>query len=285
MRTVYLNGEYLPEDQAKVSIFDRGFLFADSVYEVTAVLDGKLVDFYEHMDRLKRSLNAIELGLDLSAEEILEAHRQLIQENNLAEGLIYLQVSRGNAERDFLFPDKSQAQPSVVMFSQEKKLLNNPLATKGLKVVTFDDLRWQRCDIKSTQLLYSSLAKTRAIQAGADDCWLVRDGVISEGSSSNAFIVTANNEILTHPGNHKILSGITRAALMECADKLSLKIIERPFAVKDVKNAIEAFSTSSSSFVLPMVEIDGVMIGDGTLGQVFKLLRETYIQLAQKRSI
>ncbi|MCP1198647.1 D-amino-acid transaminase [Notoacmeibacter sp. MSK16QG-6] len=277
MRTVYVNGDYLPEDEAKISVFDRGFLFADAVYEVTSVLDGKLIDFAGHMARLSRSLSELDMPAPVSDEEMLDIHRTLVTENGIEEGMIYLQVTRGAADRDFLFPD-AETRPNLVLFTQKKSLVDSPLAARGQKVVSADDLRWRRSDIKTTQLLYASWAKSQAHAKGADDVWLVRDGLVTEGSSNNAYIVTTDGTIVTRQLSSDILSGITRQAVLQCARELQIKVEERPFTPDEVKAAREAFSTSASSFVCPVIEIDGVAIGEGEPGPVARRLREIYIE-------
>ncbi|MBW8636093.1 D-amino-acid transaminase [Hoeflea sp. WL0058] len=284
MRTVYVNGAYVPEDQAKVSVFDRGFLFADGVYEVTSVLDGKLIDFGGHCKRLRRSLGELEMRLDLSDEDLLAIHRELVARNDIDEGMIYLQVTRGAADRDFVFPPEDTP-PTVVLFTQKKPLIESALAARGQKVITIEDKRWSRCDIKTVQLLYPSLAKMEAKAKGADDAWLVRDGFVTEGSSNNAYIVTSDGTIVTRDISSAILSGITRQAVLECARDLQMKIEERPFSVEEAENAVEAFSTSASGFVVPAVEIDGKPIGDGKPGPVATRLRSVYIEKMRQAAI
>ncbi len=284
MRTVYVNGDYVPEDQAKVSVFDRGFLFADGVYEVTSVLDGKLIDFGGHYKRLRRSLGELDMRLDLSDEDLLAIHRELIARNDIDEGMIYLQVTRGAADRDFVFPPEDTP-PTVVLFTQKKPLIESALAARGQKVITIEDKRWSRCDIKTVQLLYPSLAKMEAKANGADDAWLVRDGFVTEGSSNNAYIVTSDGTIVTRDISSLILSGITRQAVLECARDLQMKIEERPFSVEEAESAVEAFSTSASGFVVPAVEIDGKPIGDGKPGPVATRLRSVYIDKMRQAAI
>ena len=284
MRTVYVNGDYVPEDQARVSVFDRGFLFADGVYEVTSVLDGKLIDFGGHSNRLRRSLGELEMRLDLSDEDLLAIHRELVARNDIDEGMVYLQVTRGAADRDFVFPPEDTP-PTVVLFTQKKPLIESALAARGQKVITIDDKRWSRCDIKTVQLLYPSLAKMEAKAKGADDAWLVRDGFVTEGSSNNAYIVTSDGTIVTRDISSLILSGITRQAVLECARDLQMKIEERPFSVEEAENAVEAFSTSASGFVVPAVEIDGKPIGDGKPGPVATRLRAVYIDKMRQAAI
>lgn len=284
MRTVYVNGDFVAEDEAKISVFDRGFLFADGVYEVTSVLDGKLVDFRGHCARLRRSLSELHMNLDLTDEQLLDIHRQLVGVNELNEGLVYLQVTRGAADRDFVFPPAGTP-ATTVLFTQVKALLDNPMAARGQKITTIDDLRWSRCDIKTVQLLYPSLAKMEALSKGADDAWLVRDGLVTEGSSNNAYIVTQDGTIVTRDISNLILQGITRKAVLECARQLQMKIEERPFSVAEAQSAREAFSTSATGFVNPVVEINGKVIGSGEVGTVARQLRETYVVEMRKSVI
>ena len=284
MRTVYVNGVFCPEDAAKISIFDRGFLFADAVYEVVSVLDGKLIDFAGHMARLGRSLGELSLPAPVSDDELLAIHRRLLAENELREGAVYLQVTRGAADRDFLFPPEDTP-PSLVMFTQAAALRDKPAAKTGLKVVTMPDLRWARRDIKTVQLLYSSMAKTEAKRLGADDAWLVEDGCVTEGSSNNAYIVDASGALITRPLSHAILPGITRAAVLRLAGETGMAVEERLFTVEEALGAREAFITSASSFVLPVVEIDGKQIGDGRPGEIAQRLRSIYIEEAMKTAV
>lgn len=282
MRTVYVNGDYVPENEAKVSVFDRGFLFADAIYEVAAVLDGKLVDFPAHTKRLHRSAGELGMRVDVSDEELLDIHRQLVERNGIDEGMVYLQMTRGAVDRDFVF-DTDALTPTLVLFTQKKKLIEAPVASNGLRIVTIEDLRWGRCDIKTTQLLYPSLAKVEAQKKGADDAWLVRDGKVMEGTSNNAFIVTRDGAIVTRPLSNAILPGITRATLMSYAEATGTKIEERIFTVAEARDAAEAFVTSASVFVGPVVSIDGVELSGGKPGPVATRLREVYIAESRKR--
>ncbi|RLQ89327.1 D-amino-acid transaminase [Notoacmeibacter ruber] len=284
MQTVYVNGDYLPKDEAKISVFDRAFLFADAVYEVTSVIGGKLVDFAGHMARLHRSLGELDIEPPVSDDEMLDIHRRLVAENAIEEGMIYLQVTRGTADRDFLFPEKD-VRPNLVLFAQAKSLIDNPFVERGQKIVSMEDLRWRRCDIKTTQLLYASWAKSLAHADGADDAWLVRDGFITEGTSNNAYIVKEDGTIVTRQLSEDVLSGITRSAVLECARQLQMKVEERPFTVEEAKAAAEAFSTSASSFVNPVVEIDGSTIGNGAPGPVARRLREIYLEKSRAAAI
>ncbi len=284
MRTVYVNGDFVPEDEARISVFDRGFLFADSVYEVTSVLDGKLLDFAAHMRRLRRSLGELAMKAPASEDELLDIHRRLVRDNAVGEGMVYMQVTRGAADRDFLFPAEDVL-PSLVLFTQAKPLVASPSAARGQAVVTKDDLRWGRSDIKTTQLLFASMMKTLAHDEGVDDVWFLRDGKVTEGSSNNAWIVTADGTIVTRDLSPDILSGITRAAVLECARELQMKIEERPFTVDEAKAAKEAFNTSASIFVMPVVSIDGDAIGEGRPGPVARRLREIYIEKSRAGAI
>lgn len=284
-RTVYLNGEYLPEAEAKVSIFDRGFVMADGVYEVTSVLQGKLLDFPGHLKRLARSLSELQMRNPLSDEEWLAIHRKLVELNAIDEGLVYLQVTRGNAgDRDFAFPPENTP-PTVVLFTQSKPgLADNPQAKTGLRVVSVPDLRWSRRDIKTVQLLYPSLAKMEAKHRGADDAWLVEDGFVTEGTSNNTYIVK-NGKIITRQLSSDILHGITRASLLRYAAEAQMQIEERPFTIEEAQAADEAFFTSASAFVMPVIEIDGAKVGGGGVGPVATRLRELYLEESLKSAI
>ena len=282
-RTVFVNGDYVPEQQAQVSVFDRGFLFADGVYEVTSVIDGKLVDFPGHCARLGRSLR--ELGIPAPCDDaaLLAMHHELIARNGLNEGLIYMQVTRGAEDRDFTWSDTLA--PTLVAFTQAKSLVNSPLAARGAKVISVPDLRWQRRDIKTVQLLYPSLAKMQARAAGKDDAWLVEDGYVTEGTSNNAFILTRDGVLVTRNLSNAILHGITRAAVTRLAGEAGLRFEERPFTVEEVRKASEAFVTAATSFVTPVVEIDNTAIGNGEPGPVATRLRQLYIDEARRTAI
>ncbi|WP_284266621.1 D-amino-acid transaminase [Roseicyclus amphidinii] len=283
-RTVYVNGEYLPEDQAKVSIFDRGFLFADGVYEVTSVLGGKLIDFAGHAKRLQRSLDELQMANPVTEEELLEIHRELVRANGIEEGLIYLQITRGAADRDFAYP-AAGTQPTIVLFTQAKPgLADAPAAKTGIKVISIEDQRWGRRDIKTVQLLYPSMGKMMAKAAGADDAWMVEDGHVTEGTSNNAYIVKGNTIVTRHLGT-EILHGITRAAVLRFAREAQMTVEERPFTVEEAKAADEAFITSASSFVMPVVEMDGTPIGTGAPGHVTARLREIYLDEMRKAAV
>ena len=281
-RTVFVNGSYLPEDQATVSVFDRGFLMADGVYEVTSVLDGKLIDFDGHTRRLHRSLDELDMQAPCSDDELLEMHRELIRLNGIDQGMIYLQVTRGNpGDRSFLFPDDS-VKPTIVAFTQNiPNLADAPAAKTGFKVISVPDIRWGRRDIKTVQLLYPSMAKMMAKKAGVDDSWMVEDGLVTEGTSNNAYIIKGNR-IITRQLTNDILHGITRTAVLRFAAEAQFEVEERPFTVAEAQAADEAFATAATIFVMPVVEIDGQPVGAGKPGPVVARLRELYIEEMRK---
>jgi len=279
-RTVYVNGAFVAEEDAKISVFDRGFLFADAVYEVSTVLDGKLVDNLAHMERLKRSLSELKMGSPVPVDDIPALMEELVTRNSLTEGMVYLQVSRGAADRDFTFP--ADEKPSLVMFTQEKSVAVTPKSESGISVVAMPDLRWSRRDIKTTQLLAQSIAKQEAANQGADDAWMVEDGFVTEGSSNNAFIITADGTIITRQLSNSILHGITRRVVLEIADAEGLSVEQRPFTIQEAQGAAEAFSTSASSFVMPVTSIDGKTISQGVPGPITRKLRERYIAVARE---
>ena len=286
-RIVYLNGKYYKESEAKISIFDRGLLFADSVYEVTAVIDNKLIDFPAHIERLENSLNELEIKNIFSYDLLLKMHKDLVNKNKFSnkEGLIYMQVSRGTIERDFLIKDKDVT-PNIFAFTQEKKLTDVNYKTNGLEIITRNDLRWQRKDIKTTQLLFATLIKTEAHKLGADDAWLIDgDGFVNEGTSNNAYIIDKNNNIITRNLSNKLLPGITRKTIIEVAKNLKLSIEERPFTVKEALESNEAFISSASTLIAPVTKIDKNNIGKGQMGPITEILRETYIKISKNNSI
>lgn len=284
-RTVYVNGEYLPEDQATVSIFDRGFLFADGVYEVTSVLDGKLIDFDGHAVRLERSLTELGMNHPVTKDELLEIHRELVKVNEITDGMVYLQITRGaDSDRDFVYP-ADDVPNTVVLFTQNKPgLAESPVAQKGIKVISIEDQRWGRRDIKTVQLLYPSMGKMMAKAAGCDDAWMVENGYVTEGTSNNAYFIKGNT-IVTRALSNDILHGITRAAVLRFAAEAQMKVEERNFTIEEAQNADEAFITSASTFVMPVVEIDGAAIGDGTVGARSSRLREIYLEESRKAAI
>ena len=279
-RIVYVNGAYVPEEEAKVSIFDRAFLFGDAIYEVTAVVDGRLVDFDAHLTRLDRSLNEVGLTHGMNHEGLREVHQELIALNKVDEGIVYLEISRGAADRDFAYP--KNAVPTIVAFTQSRPVIDSPYAKTGVKVVTIPDLRWKRRDIKSTAMLAQAMGKQAAKTQGAYEAWMVEDGFVTEGTSSSAFIVDADGSLRTQPLGPHILPGVTRRAVLRLASKKNMRVEERPFAVEEAYQAREAFLTAASAFVLPITEIDGRKIGDGQPGAITQAFRQFYIEEARK---
>jgi D-alanine transaminase len=278
---VYLNGEYVPKSSANISIFDRGLLFSDAVYEVISVIDGRLIDMDRHVSRLERSLG--ELSINAFADWTAIS-QYLVAENKLEEGLIYLQVSRGVMdEREYRWP-APDTPPTIFAFAQERALLENPMANRGMRIITRPDLRWQRCDIKTTQLLYASLMKMEAVAAGVDDVWMTRDDMITEGTSQNAHIISSDGVLISHQLDRRILPGVTRIEMLAQASAMELMVEERAFSIDEAKNAAEAFVTSSTLLVMPVVEIDGHRIGDGKPGDQTGKIRQNYLAAVQRAS-
>lgn len=283
MSVAYLNGRFMPLADARISPLDRGFLFADGVYEVAAVIDGKLVDSASHLARLARSAGEIDMAVPLPAAEIEALQKELIARNGLSEGLIYLQLTRGaDAGRDFLpSPD---IQPTLFLFAQAKSFLDTPAVRQGIAVATMPDLRWARRDIKSVGLLAQAMAKRAAAAAGAQEAWMVEDGFVTEGASSTAFIVTQDG-IITRPYSRAVLAGCTGAALNALAEESGLAVIRRPFTVAEALAAREAFITSASTLCQSVVHIDGQPVGDGVPGPVAMRLRSLYIEFARRTAV
>jgi D-alanine transaminase len=272
----YLNGIFLATEEAKISPFDRGFLFADGVYEVTAVYGGQPIDMERHLDRLERSVKELKFGALPDRKELAEAHHKLIAHNGISEGFVYTQVTRGAyAARDFVAPDKPRL--TVFLFGEPKSLLDVPAARDGVKAISVPDIRWMRRDIKSTGLLAAVLAKTEAKARGADDAWFVEaDGTVTEAASANAWIVTKGGEIITRALSNAILPGITRHALFDALSQHRMKIVERNFTLEEARQAAEAFNTSAVALVAPVVQLDGVIIGSGKPGPVTRTIQRLY---------
>jgi D-alanine transaminase len=276
----YVNGSFVPLSEAKVSVLDRGFLFADGIYEVAAVLDGKLVDNDSHLARLERSVGEISLKLPESRERIVEIQKELVQRNKLENGLVYLEVTRGaDTGRDFAFP--KGVKPTLIMFTTVKDIVNNESARTGIGVITVPDIRWTRRDIKSVALLAQVLAKQAAAEAGAGEAWMIEDGKVTEGGSSSAFILTQDDVLVTRQNGSEILPGCTRKAVVKLAEERQLRVEERPFSIDEALKAKEAFITSASAFVQAVVSIDGKMVADGKPGPMARRLREIYVDFAK----
>ncbi len=275
-RYAYVNGRYLPHAQAAVHIEDRGYQFADGVYEVVPVYQGALVDEGPHLDRLERSLGELRIAMPVARATLKLISRELMRRNDLSHGMLYMQVTRGVAPRDHKFPVK--ARPALVMTTRQTKPHGEALLTQGIKVITVPDIRWQRCDIKSTSLLPNVLAKQQAAEAGAYEAWQVDgEGRITEGSSTNAWIVNAEGRVVTRDASHAILNGITRLSLLELIREAGFELEERAFTLEEAKAAREAFLTSSTSFVLPIVAIDETPVGNGHPGILCGKLRARYL--------
>ncbi|QDW36602.1 D-amino-acid transaminase [Bradyrhizobium sp. KBS0727] len=280
----YVNGSYVPLKDAKVSILDRGFLFADGIYEVAAVLDGKLIDNASHLARLERSVGEIELALPVSVAEIEVIQRELVKRNNLVNGMVYLEVTRGaDTSRDFAFP--KGVKPTLIMFTSVKDIINAPSAKTGIGVITVPDLRWTRRDIKSVALLAQVLAKQAAAVAGAGEAWMIEDGKVTEGGSSSCFILTQDDVIVTRQNGSEILPGCTRKAVVALAEERQLRVEERAFTIEEALAAKEAFVTSATVFVQAVVTIDGTKVGNGKPGPMTDRLREIYVEFAKKTAV
>ena len=280
----YVNGSFVPIADAKVSILDRGFLFADGIYEVAAVLDGRLVDNASHLARLKRSVGEISLALPETLDRIQEIEKELVARNDLVNGMVYLEVTRGaDNGRDFAFP--KGISPTLIMFTTVKDIVNAPSAKTGIGVITVPDLRWTRRDIKSVALLAQVLAKQAAAEAGAGEAWMIEDGKVTEGGSSSAFILTQDDVLVTRQNGSEILPGCTRKAVVALAQERQLRVEERPFTVEEALAAKEAFITSATLFVQPVISIDGKTVAGGRPGPMTSRLREIYVDFARATAL
>ena len=278
-RIVYLNGDYLPAGEARLSIFDRAVTFGDGIYDVAGVLDGKLVDFEHHMRRYFDSLRKIGIESPLSRDEILQTFRELVQRNRLDEGLVYLQVTRGEAERDFVWP--AGIRPNIFMFTQVKASVENTAAETGVALISVDDIRWTRRDIKSVNLLAQVLARQQAHEAGAYEALMVdSDGYVTECGSTSFFSVR-DDSILTRPLSNDILPGVTRRAVIALCETHGLRLVESKFALDEVYSADEAFISGASSYILPVRSIDGRELGSEIPGPVSRRMREIYLEFAR----
>ncbi len=275
-RIAYVNGRYLPRDQAAVSIEDRGYQFADGVYEVIWVRSGRIIDLEGHMERLERSLDELSIKRPFSGSAFGVILAQCLRRNRLTDGYLYIQVSRGVAPRNHVYPD--DARPSVVVTASRARPYDRRVMEKGVRVITIPDIRWQRCDIKTIALLPNVMGKQRAKEAGAFEAWQINaSGEVTEGSVSNAWIVTGEGEIITHPANNSILSGITRRAVLALIREQGLKLVERPFTLEEALGADEAFLTGTTNFIVPIVKIDKTPVGNGKPGPVTLDLHRAYL--------
>lgn len=285
-RVAYVNGRYAPQAEARVHIEDRGFQFADGVYEVWAVLDGRLAEWDGHVERLERSLGELRIRRPMGREALKAVLRETVRRNGLRDGIVYIQVTRGQAPRDHAFP-VPEPEPSMVVTVKRIDLAAvEARAAKGVAVVTTPEDRWGRCDIKTVGLLSNALAKQKARAAGAFEAWYVDDlGLVTEGSSTNAWIVDAEGQLRTRGTNCNILRGVTRRSLIDLARANGVEVSERPFSVDEAKAAREAFFTSASAFVMPVVSIDGAQVGEGRPGPTTLRLRDLYLQQARALSV
>jgi len=276
---VFLNGDYMPADEAKVSVFDRGYMFGDGVYEVVPIVNYTVLDREPFLERFGRSLSELDLAWPMSKNDFLNMIDELVKKNDIKEGGVYMQVTRGVAPRDFSYPKDTAT--TCTAFGFKKDILDNPQAKSGLRVVTVEDIRWKRRDVKSIALLGQCMAKEEAKRKGAYEGWMIEDGFVTEGTSSSAYIVK-DNVIVTRPLSNSILPGIRRKLLIEIANEHDIKIEERLFTPQEALDADEAFLSSATTFVLPIVEIDGKQIGSGKPGPVFEKMRKMYIESALK---
>ncbi|MBS7542617.1 D-amino-acid transaminase [Ancylobacter oerskovii] len=280
-RVAYVNGLYVPHAEAAVHVEDRGYQFADGVYEVCEVRGGRMVDERRHMERLQRSLRELRIVMPMSLAALGVVLRETIRRNRVREGMVYLQVTRGVARRDHYFP-APDTPPSIVVTARSTDAAKAAAAAaNGAAIITVPDNRWERVDIKTVGLLPNVLAKQAAKEAGAREAWFVRDGVVTEGGSTNAWIVTAAGAIITRPADSGILRGITRTVLFEVANRLGLTVEERGFTLEEAFAAREAFISSASNVVVPIVTIDGKTIGDGKPGPVARSLRDSFYNVAE----
>ena len=270
----YLNDRFITANEAAISPFDRGFLFAHAAYEVTAVYNGKLIDADGHLARLERTLAGIAIPMAWSGEELIRLHEELLVRNHMSEGLVYLQISAGAyGFRDFAGPE--EIRPTLFMYTDERELIGE-LARDGITAITLEDTRWARRDMKTTQLLSQALAYRAAQEAGARTAWMVEDGLVTEAASANAWIVTSDGKLVTRDLTPAILPGITRAAVMKLTEATGLKVEERAFTPNEAKSATEAFTTSSGAIIAPITAIDDVTIGEGRPGPVTRQIQKAY---------
>lgn len=275
-RIAYVNGRYVRQDAAKVSIEDRGYQFADGIYEVCLFVSGRLWDLEGHLNRLHRSLSELSIPTPMRVEALQVVIFELLRRNRLKSALVYIQVTRGTAPRNHPFP-KGDVPPALVLTVRPFDLdQSDAVAERGVGVITQPDIRWGRVDIKTVSLLPNVLAKQAAVEAGCAEAWLVRDGKVTEGTSSNAWIVDGEGVLITHPKGNEILGGITRETAIACAKELQISVREEAFTLDQAKSAREAFITSATSLVTPVVSIDGAPIGDGVPGEMTLRLREAY---------
>lgn len=285
-RVAYVNGTYQPHGEAVVHVEDRGFQFADGVYEVWSVFDGRLADFEGHMTRLVRSLTELRIPIPMTRPALTQVLKETVRRNRVRNGIVYLQVTRGTARRDHLFPAEGTPPSVIVTAKSLSSAKSDAQAAKGVAVITQPDIRWGRCDIKTVGLLPNVLAKQAARERGAYEAWMVDDmGLVTEGSSTNAWIVDKDGRLRTRDTQANILKGVTRTAIMAMVAAEGLELDERPFSVDEAKTAREAFFTAAGAFVMPAISIDGVKIGDGKPGPIATRLRARYLEQARRDAV
>lgn len=283
-RIAYVNGRYVPHRQAAVHIEDRGYQFSDGIYEVAAVQGGEIVDEDPHLDRMERSLRELRIALPMARPAMKIVTRELLRRNDIRDGTVYTQVTRGVARRDHPFP-AAGTPPALVMTARRSKPQDPKLYRQGVAAISIPDIRWERCDIKSVSLLPNVLGKQQAREAGAFEAWQVdAQGMVTEGTSTNAWIVGKDGEVITRQLENAILGGITRQSLMALAASAQIRIVERPFSLEEARRASEAFLTSTTACVIPVVRLDGEPIGDGKPGPITDRLRELYTAYMQNPS-
>ena len=274
-RIAYVNGRYVPQHEAAVNVEDRGYQFADGVYEVIAAERGRLIDLDRHFERLDRSLCELRIAPPCDHSALAVVLREVLRRNRIADGIVYLQVTRGVARRNHAFP--ARARTAMVVTAARKRAPSPAAVERGVRVITLPDIRWKRPDIKTVSLLPNVLAKQQAVEAGAEEAWFVDDaGRVTEGSSTNAWIVSGPGEVVTRPLGSDILAGVTRRTVIDVARDNNIRVVERSFTVEEVRQAREAFLTSTTSYVMPVVAIDGEKVGDGRPGPVTRLLLDAY---------
>jgi D-alanine transaminase len=282
-RIAYVNGQYVRHSSASVHIEDRGYQFADGVYEVCEVREGYIVDLTRHMDRLDRSLSELQIAWPLARSALVRVIRETVRRNRVTDGMFYLQVTRGTAKRDHVFPGKNVRSALVVTAKSIDRAAGNARADKGISVITVPENRWERVDIKTVGLLPNVMARQKAKEAGAAEAWFVDErGFVKEGAATNAWIVTSDGVLVTRPAEHGILRGVTRTGLFDVAERLNLKIEEREFSVDEAKGAREAFISAATTLIMPVVAIDGSPIANGSPGSIALSLREAFFDVAEK---
>lgn len=285
-RIAYVNGRYLPHRDACVHIEDRGYQLADGVYEVCEIANNSIVDVTRHLDRLDRSLRELHMASPMGRKALTVVMREVVRRNGVENGLVYLQVTRGVARRDHVFPPADTSPAMVVTAKRVDPAILQNKAENGVKVITVPDNRWDRVDVKTVGLLPNVLARQKAREAGAQEAWFVdADGLVTEGAATNAWIVTIDGKLITRPADHGILRGVTRTTALDAAAKLGLEVEERGFSVDEARKAREAFITSATSIIVPVVEIDGCPIGNGHPGSVSQTLRAAFFDCVEKLAV